>query len=305
MSARERNVMRASILALSAIVAGPAVAQDQATLARMLEGQSVIVKIDMPGSSTGVSVRPGAESPLDTRAVAHDIKSYGIGVHHGESIMVTKVVVKEHHVELQLGGGGFGTFGDMLAQGMTQAPVVPYEYKSRREKDLETDLRYTYDSQDRRAIKDELRREQNARYRDNAMASAINAQAQASQKADERARRAQGGSRFNVRYDKGVPPSALTPAGLMEALSPWVSFERGGSAADAGAAAAPDAGSPLRKGMTVVQVEQILGPAAEVSLRSEGSMTISVREYATPGGERVKTSFVGGVLIDYSIGPRP
>jgi hypothetical protein len=298
--------MRMPMLALLVRLAVPAFGQDQATLARAFEGRSVTVKLDMPGSSTGVTIHPGTASPLDARALAHDIKSYGIGVHHGESIIVTKVVVKQHHIEFQLGGGGFGTFGDMLAQGLTQAPVVPYEYKSHREKDLETELRYTYDSRDRREIKDEIRREQNERYRDNTMAAAINAQAQAANKADERARRAQGGSRFNVRYDRGVPPSALTPAGLMEALAPYVSFERGGAEGGAAPGASTlEGGSPLRKGMTVVQVEQLLGPAAQVSQRSEGAITISVREYATAAGEQVTASFVGGVLVDYSIGPRP
>jgi hypothetical protein len=294
--------MRVSI-SLLCLAAAAAPAAAQSSLSQAFEGKAVTVKIDMPGSSSGVTVRPGTAVPLDARAVARDIKSYGAGVHAGQSIMVTKVAVKGHHIEFQLGGGGFGSFGDLLAQGLTQAPVVPYEWKSHREKDLETDLRYTYDPAERAALKDELRHEQRERARENTTAAIINAQSTASNQALERAKRAQDGSRFNVRWDGGIPPSALTPAGLMEALAPYVSFGGGADFAAPQAADAPS-GSGLRKGLTVLQVEQLLGPAAAVSQKTEGSMEIAVRQYSTPSGESVTASFVGGVLVDYTISPK-
>ena len=89
----------------------------------------------------------------------------------------------------------------------------------------------------------------------------------------------------------------------MNALSQYVDF-----GATPAAAAGPRPGSAasapaLRKGLTVVQVEQMLGPATKGSQRTEGSIEMTVREYATES-ERIVAQFVGGVLVDYSITPR-
>jgi hypothetical protein len=152
--------------------------------------------------------------------VGTSIKDNGIGVHRGDTITVTKVVVKEHHIEFQLGGGGYGTFADALST--PTAPYVPSESKSRRQKDLEEDLKYTYDSRDRRELKDEIDRENRDHTRDNAVAAAVNAQAQAANQASVAEKRAHSGSRFNIRYDAGFPADALTPQGVRNALQQYV-----------------------------------------------------------------------------------
>ena len=290
---------------LAGAIAPPAAAQESGSLARAFEGTSVVLKMDMPGTSDGVTVKPQSGSPVDFPAVARAIKANGIGVHRGESMMVTKVLVKDHHIEFQLGGGGFGTFTDLMSMASTSS--LPYAYKSQRQKDLENQLTYTYNSSDRQRIKDEINDLQRDRARDNAVAASVNVQAQQTAKMNERLARAQSGSRFNITYNDGIPPGALTPAGLMEALSPYVDFGAGGAtvaAASAPAAAPPGSIGALRKGLTVIQVEQILGPAAKVSQRTEGSMEVSVREYSTADGQQVSTKFVGGVLVDYTITPR-
>jgi hypothetical protein len=288
------------------LLASPAFAQSGTDLSRAFEGRTVVLKMDMPATSSGVEVKPLAGSPIDFGQLASLIRSYGVGVHRGESIMVTKVVVKEHHIEFQLGGGGYGTASDAFAAAANSAPTVPYENKSRRQKDLETQLQYTYDSYDRQAIKREIQDMDRARYRDNATAAAINTEAQAINAQKEAAARARGGSRFNIRYNDGFPQGALTPAGVMRALAPYVSFEMAEgpySGWAAPPAATPAGATALRKGLTVLQVEQILGPAAHVSDRPEGSMTINVREYRTER-QVVSARFAGGVLIDYTITPR-
>ena len=293
------------VLSTALAMTAPAAAQDGGVLARAFEGTSVVLKMDMPATSDGVIVKPQSASPIDFPAVARAIKANGIGVHRGESMMVTKVAVKEHHIEIQLGGGGFGTFTDLMS--MVSTPTLPYAYKSQREKDLENELQYTYNPPDRQRIKDQLNQLQRDRARDNAIAASVNVQAQQTAKTNERAARAQSGSRFNITYSASVPPGALTPAGLMEALSPYVDFGAGGGTvapASAPAAAAPGSIGALRKGLTVIQVEQILGPAAKVSQRTEGSMEVSVREYSTADGQQVSTKFVGGILVDYTITPR-
>jgi hypothetical protein len=291
------------VLGAALAMTAPAAAQNGGILARAFEGTSVVLKMDMPATSDGVTVKPQSASPVDFPAVARAIKANGIGVHRGESMMVTKVVVKDHHIEFQLGGGGFGTFTDLMS--MASTPSLPYAYKSQREKDLENQLRYTYDPYDRQRIKNELNDLQRDRARDNAVAASVNVQAQQTAKMNERVARAQSGSRFNLTYSAGIPPGALTPAGVMEALSPYVDFGAGGPALAAAPASAPPGSiSALRKGLTVVQVEQLLGPAAKVSQRTEGSMEVSVREYSTADGQQVSAKFVGGVLVDYTITPR-
>ena len=112
--------MRAlGFVAVALSIAGTASAVDESALRQHFEGMTVVVKIDMPGSSTGVDVHPVAAQPVDFHKVAADIKQYSTGVHAGESIMVTKVHVKGHHIEFQLGGGGFGSFADYMATANT------------------------------------------------------------------------------------------------------------------------------------------------------------------------------------------
>lgn len=107
--------------------------QDERTLKRAFEGTTVTVRMDMPGTEDGVDVYPGAGTPLDYARYAQRLKTYGVAIRTGESVMVTKVKVKDDLIEFQLGGGGFGTMGDDDRTTVT-APSVP---KSNREKDLE------------------------------------------------------------------------------------------------------------------------------------------------------------------------
>jgi hypothetical protein len=289
--------MRTHLAFLAAVViAAPVLAQDY----RSLEGMTVTLRMDMPGTSDGVEVKPLAGG-IDYRKVAASIHANGIGVHTGVSIMITKVVVKEHHIEVQLGGGGFGTFSDIM-QMSAATPYVPYETKSRREKDLEFQAKYDYDYWDRQAARDELHRAQADRYRDNTMATIVNAQSQAAAKNNQRIARAQSGSRFNIRYNDGFPAGATSAQGIMNALAAYVSF--GGDAPPPVAAPGSAASiNGLRKGLTIAQVEQILGPAARVATRTEGSIDTMVRDYSS-GGQQVTTQFVAGVLVDYRIAPR-
>ena len=224
-------MMRAlGFVALALSIATAASARDESGLRQYFEGKTVVVKIDMPGSSTGVNLHPLAAPPIDFRKVATDLKQYGTGVHAGESIMVTKVHVKGHHIEFQLGGGGFGTFSDYMATANTAAAAPYYEGKSHREKSLEQQLKYETDPYERSRMKDELDDLRRERHQDNAWAANEAARASAETQREERQRRAEAGSRFNIRYDDGFPPDALTPEGLMRALAKYVDFPGAASA---------------------------------------------------------------------------
>jgi hypothetical protein len=128
----------------------------------------------------------------------------------------------------------------------------------------------------------------------------------------EQQKRASAGSRFNIRYDGAVPESATSKGAIMAVLNKYVEFERLPGEQPAGPVRwtltemarrgrPEDSSVPaLRKGLTVVQVEQILGPAAKVEDRSDGALEIDFREYNNDG-QHVTTEFVGGVLANYTI----
>ena len=95
-------------------LAAPAAAQDEDAL-RGLEGKRVTVKIDMPGTADGVDVKADARQPIDYREYGDRLKKYGTSIRSGESAIVTLIKVKKDLIELQLNGGGFGTFADIAA----------------------------------------------------------------------------------------------------------------------------------------------------------------------------------------------
>ncbi len=55
-------------------------------------------------------------------------------------------------------------------------------------------------------------------------------------------------------------------------------------------------------GLTLDQVENILGPAQTAVQTDQGGLKVMKRTYSHEG-QRVTASFVGGVLVDYSISP--
>src|SRR5262245_23780685 len=105
-----RVVAGASVLGW--LTAAPAAAQNEDALKSYFEGKRVTVKVDMPGTSDGIDLNVGAPHALDGRRYGDRLKQYGIAIHAGESTTVTLVKVKKDLIEFQLGGGGFGTFGD-------------------------------------------------------------------------------------------------------------------------------------------------------------------------------------------------
>jgi hypothetical protein len=96
----------------------------------------------------------------------------------------------------------------------------------------------------------------------------------------------------------------------MAALANYVDFAATGAKATAAAAvASPSAPagagglSQLKKGLTIREVETLLGPADTAGEEQQGSMTVMKRSY-TMDGMKVTASFVSGVLIDFAITPR-
>jgi hypothetical protein len=138
------------------------------------------------------------------------------------------------------------------------------------------------------------------------------ADAEEQKKDNLRQRRLQGGSRFNVRYHDRLPDTVLTPEGLETALAEYVTFPSlpvsSTAAADSdppadreevGAAPAVGGGLP-RKGMTMDEVEAILGAAVTSTERAEGALRVVTRIYRSDDGQ-VTAEFVEDVLFRYSM----
>jgi len=107
----------------------------------------------------------------------------------------------------------------------------------------------------------------------------------------------QGGSRFNIRFERAVPGEALAPAGLERMLARWLVFEQPEPSA------AGEDTAALRKGMLEADVDRLLGTPVARSSRTEGALAVTEREYERDG-QRVEALFVEGVLVRYTIGSR-
>ena len=358
--------MRALIgagIALVALTRGAA-AQNEAALRAAFEGKNVTVKIDMPATTEGVEVYPGDAAPIDYRKLADRIKNNGRALKVGQEVMITKVVVKRNsHIEFQLGGGGYGTFGDMMSDPSDVSIVSAGE--SKEERALRDSIKAARGPTSRKRFERDLANMRAERERENRRAEAEAKQANAAQETLERAKRAESGSRFNIRYRQGIPPEGLTPEGVMKALAQYVDFSgipgapvavangavaqapaeqgvvqtvaatngvlsipaSGGqsyapatgaqpAASASAASAAPSSAVPssaaganggglsaLKKGMTLREVETLLGPATAASEAKEGSMAVMKRSYKKDG-MKIDAKFVSDVLIDFTIAPQ-
>ncbi len=332
-------------LATLALPMRAAQAQNEAALRAAFEGKSLTVKVDMPATSRGIDVFPQDAMPVNWREVANRMKEFGTALKPGQQVMITKVVVKkDSHIEFQLGGGGWGTFGDFMNS--SSSVSAGEESETKEERDLKARIKQAQGPTERKRLEKELASVRGERERENSRARAEAAQANEAREANLRAKRAESGSRFNLRYRNGIPPHALTPEGVVEALAQYAEIAgmpvvaangtsgpgangNGGGAAHAvngsgaanslagnatsglaGSAAStsgPAVGSAqavlsLRKGLTVAEVEALLGPAASANEAQEGAMTVMKRGYKADG-KKIAASFVGGVLIDFAITP--
>jgi len=290
------SMLAAAVMA----VATPLQAQNEAMLRQAFEGKVVAVKIDMPATQQGVDVYPLDQIPVDFREVAQRLKDNSTALRVGQPVMVTKVVVKKNsHIEFQLGGGGYGTFGDNTS---TDVSVVN-QSETKAEKALRDSIKHAPGPTKRKQFEKELASLREERERENARAEAEAKQAQSVMEANLRAKRAESGSRFNVRYRNGIPGDALTPDGLMRALAQYVDFGTASGVASSGSDGSTKAHTSLRKGLLLDEVEALLGPAAMATETKEGTLTVLKRTYRKDG-QKISASFVNEVLIDFAITPQ-
>jgi hypothetical protein len=290
------------------LVAAPLRAQSEAELKQYFEGKRVTLKIAMPGTEEGVDIYPGTDRPLDYPRYAERLKDHGTAIRAGDDAMITKIRVKSKHIEFHLDGGGYGTMSDETSSSVSVSSTP----KSKRERNLEAELKREKDPVKRREIKEELDDLQNEREREDSRNRAEVADAVEQKKENIRQRRLEGGSRFNVRYRDLLPVGVLEPKGLEAALAEYVTFpsspvntvastesNQPAGREDLAATPAPPGGLP-RKGMTSGEVEAMLGEPADSNERAEGKLRVLTRTYRSADG-RVTAEFVEDVLIRYTV----
>jgi len=300
-----RVLLPACVIVAAAV---PAQAQSEGALKEFFEGKTVVVKLDMPATQEGVDVFPDARRPMDFNQYAARLKTVGVAIHNGESAMVTKVRVKDKLIEFQLGGGGFGTFLDDT----NTSVYVPSTPKSRREKELEDRVKNETDRDLKRRLQRELDDLRDERRRQDERNRARAQTAEEAKKTRVAEQRLHGGSRFNIRYQNGVPPG-MEPDGIMRALAEYVAFPFAEDRRPArppirtvpeemrpAPPRSPGGISALRKGMTVEEVDALLGRPEKITDRTEGGLKVVTSIYSRDD-QRITADFIDGVLIRYSI----
>jgi len=273
-------------------LAAPAQAQSETALRDFFEGKSVRVKLDMPATQQGVDVYPDARRAVNFDEYSARLKANGVAIKSGDSVLVTKVRLKDKTIEFQLAGGGYGTLGDDTS-GTVSAGSTP---KSNREKDLEKLVKSESDAARKRRLQHELDDLRNERAREDRRNEASAAAASEARKARISETRLHSGSRFNLRYQDGVPPG-LDPDGIMRALAEYVDFP---FASDRDEPRRATGNGTIRKGMTLADVEDALGKPDRTTERAEGSLKV-VTAIFSRDDQRITAEFVEGVLIRYSI----
>ena len=290
-----RRMLIAVCASLLVCLGTPAVAQDEGALRSFFEGRRVRVTIDMPGTSDGVDVHADASRAIDFREHGQRLKQYGTAIRAGETATVTLVKVKKDLIEFQLGGGGFGTFGDDTSTSV----YIPHIDPSKRERELDRLIEDEDDSRRRHRLEDERDELRRRREREDRRIDADREIAESHKREVVAEKRLAGGSRFNLRYENAVP-SGIKPDEVMAALAKYVDFSPGDfpSRRDD-----RDAGTMPRKGMTRAEAEHEFGPAANANIHTEGGLTVTTLRFVRRD-EQITADFVEDVLVRFSMTSR-
>jgi hypothetical protein len=294
-------------IVLGVCCASPALAQTN--LEAYFTGKEAVAKIDMPGTEKGIDLKFDKPSPMDWNDYSQRLKSFGVAIHKGDVVRITKFNVKKDIIEFQLNGGGFGTVHDDTNTTVT-ATVIP---KTQLEKDLEKQIAATTDPNKKRDLQRDLDKERARRDRENA-ANQSNAQIASQIKAQQVAQnRLSAGSRINLRWQGSIPSDSLNPDTVMKLLADYVDFNLAPANQAAPAASYPapagpppsngDAGpaSQLKRGMKIAEVTALLGPGKVTSESvSEYGLKTQIIEYTT-SESLIDVTSVEGVVVRYSI----
>jgi hypothetical protein len=190
----------------------------------------------------------------------------------------------------------------------------PPSDKSRREKDLENQIKTETNPDTKKKLRrelDDLRDSRECRdQRDRVVAT----EASQAKKQMIETKRLQGGSRFNIRYDSPIPAEALTPETLMTTLGeylhfPETSFAVRPSAAGIDRAARAqepiptESAASLRKGLTRAEMASLFGKAEHISENNQNGMKSTTCTFQSKDST-IHADFVNDVLVRYTVTSR-
>jgi hypothetical protein len=276
--------------------------QNEAALKAYFEGKTVMVKLDMPATKDGVDIRPKGEPKVDFKSYSSRIRQYGVSLHNGDSVTVTTVRVKDKNIEFQLGGGGYGVFGDDTGS-VALSTSVP---KTSREKDLERDISHEMNPRVKDSMQRELDRLRDRRNREEARLRAEKAALEQDKSVEVAQKRLSAGSRFNIVYpDKYLKETIPSPQEVMLILSDYVDFGRMSPvpASKSGSQQKKGKGQVLARGLTLGQVMGIYGIPVRSREHAEGNLSVVTNTFQSPT-EVIEVDFVKDVVVDYRIRPR-
>jgi len=285
---------------LLGLFAGILAQANEVELRRAFVGKQVILRIDMPGTHNGVDLHLDRDEPMDWKQYSQRLKNFGVSIPKGRASMVTSLVVKKDLIEIQLDGGGFGTFGDD-----TNTSVSRYVSKSRHETDLERDIRRETDPGRKRRLESALSSERSRRYREESRLRAVAEPANAIKRQAVMEKRLRGGSRFNLRRVVGTVE--VLPNQMMDWLREYVDFS-----GQAGGRPLVDIPRPvsrndrpmLRRGMTMEDVQSNLGRGKLLS-ESVGTDGILTQQWQFVTSEHlINLTAVEGLVVKYSMNAR-
>lgn len=271
--------------------------QTEEILSAELEGTRVEVLIDMPATSQGIDIMPDRPQQLDFNVYSDRIKEHGVSISAGDVVMVTKIKVKNKHIEFQLAGGGYGTFWD--EDEFVASQTIE---KSTREKELENILKNKNDEDipNRKELQDELddlrqerRREQQESDRETALQEELKRDRIATKKL-------QSGSRFNIRYRNRLESNDLTLEAIQNALSKYVRFIPIGLNDSAESSTETMLAAKLRKGLSIEEAFGMYGAPISLSTSSACNLKITSCVFSDKDQE-IQATFVEDVLVKYSI----
>jgi hypothetical protein len=304
--------VRAVIAPFAAVVLGiavaPAHAQTEWELRQAFEGKFVIVKMDMPATHLGVDLYPDQQPSVDFRLYSARVREFGVALRPGDRIMITTVRVKKKNIEFQLGGGGYGVFGDDSG-----SVYVPDESKSKREKDLEKWIQDERDPERRRRMQRELDDLRHDRERENRRHEAEARDLTARKQSEIASKRLDAGSRFNLWFDEFRLASRVpTPREMRVMLSQFVDFNEGpGGRPDVRQETRMQAPPPpmprgdlsrvteLRRGMSMNDVHDMLGDPNRNRAGKQGELT-TITEWYEDGDRVTEVVYVGNVIVRFS-----
>lgn len=294
--------MRQWVLLSLAICASPLLfAQSEAALWEALEGRTVIAKVDLPATKSGVDIDPDASAAANEAKYGKQLRQFGTATRRREPATITDVKVNPKSIAIELEKSDAGT----------EQPLQVYvaAAKSPRETNLERQLERETDPERRERIEKELDDLRAQRAREDARLKAALAPLTRGAQ-DSNRNRADSATRFNLVFPSGVPSRALRPDFVMAALTKWIDFDSLPETASSDFAARPrqlptqQAGGEetseqeLRKGMTESDLKRLLGDPVKREPYTEGDLHVEILTFKR-NDAMVEATMVEGVLVRF------